>query len=163
MLKCGNDCYLPQKFQYDIQETLRCLILISDRCSNGQIELRQGTMLSNEPGKANASGSCPLSYLHLTDLPYENYFVSDCSSASQVVVTNPQVDSGLRSVGPRLLVGFSFNLSQAQGLLTLDSRLPGHREIAVLLPIFYLVTGLTQLSVYSLRIFLVQIVPSVRS
>ncbi|RYC65510.1 hypothetical protein CHU98_g719 [Xylaria longipes] len=75
-------------------------------CNDGRIELRQGTKLSNEPGKVIGNDSCPLSYLHLTDRPYENYFVSDCSSASQVVVTSPVVDSGLRLVDPRLLIAW---------------------------------------------------------
>ncbi|KAI1757356.1 hypothetical protein F4782DRAFT_225346 [Xylaria castorea] len=90
MLKCGTDCYLPRK----------------SYCNDGRIELRQGTTLSNEHSKSNGSDSCPLSYLHLTDRPYENYFVSDCSSASQVVVTSPVADSGLRLVDPRLLIAW---------------------------------------------------------
>ncbi|KAJ8130277.1 hypothetical protein O1611_g3354 [Lasiodiplodia mahajangana] len=61
---------------------------------------------SNRPSKNNASNSCPLSYLHLTDRPYENYFISDCTSASQVVVTSPVADSDLRLVDPRLLIAW---------------------------------------------------------
>ncbi|KAI0442526.1 hypothetical protein F4803DRAFT_365733 [Xylaria telfairii] len=90
MLKCGNGCYLP-RISY---------------CNDDQIRLRQGTALSNEPSSSNGIDSCPLSYLNLTDLPYKNYFVSDCSSASQVVVTSPVVDSGLRLVNPRLLIAW---------------------------------------------------------
>ncbi|KAH8160412.1 hypothetical protein CIB48_g7834 [Xylaria polymorpha] len=75
-------------------------------CDDGRIELRQGNPLSNEPSKGNGIDSCPLSYLNLTDLPYKNYFISDCSSASQVVVTSPVVDSGLRLVNPRLLIAW---------------------------------------------------------
>ncbi|KAI0404194.1 hypothetical protein F4802DRAFT_607621 [Xylaria palmicola] len=90
MLKCGNECYLPRKFY----------------CSDGRIQLRQGTLLSDNPDNDNASDPCPLSYLHLTDLPYENYFVSDCSAASQVVVTSPIADDGLRLVDPRLLIAW---------------------------------------------------------
>ncbi|KAI0189315.1 hypothetical protein EV127DRAFT_432370 [Xylaria flabelliformis] len=89
-LRCGNDCYLPRKYY----------------CNDGRIERRPGTTLSNEPSKSNDSDPCPLSYLHLTDQPYENYFVSDCSSASQVVVTSPVLDSGLRLVDPRLLIAW---------------------------------------------------------
>ncbi|OTA92166.1 hypothetical protein M434DRAFT_75054, partial [Hypoxylon sp. CO27-5] len=45
-------------------------------------------------------------YLHLSDPPYENYFISDCSSASQVVVTSPLADSDLKIIGPRLLIAW---------------------------------------------------------
>lgn len=120
-------------------------------------------MLSNKPDKTNASDSCPLSYLHLTDRPYENYFVSDCSSATQVVVTNLQADSGLQFIGPRLLVGYNTFKFAVNSKTNPGSRLPGHREIAVLLLISYLMTGPTQLLIYPLRISLMQIVPSVRS
>lgn len=33
--------------------------------------------------------------LHLSDLPNENYFYSDCHSATQIVVTSPLSDSNL--------------------------------------------------------------------
>lgn len=42
----------------------------------------------------------------LSDPPYENYFYSDCHSASQVVVTSPLPDSNLTIIGPRLLVAW---------------------------------------------------------
>jgi hypothetical protein len=41
---------------------------------------------------------------HLSDPPYDDYFYSDCRSASQVVVTSPLSDSNLTIIGPRLLV-----------------------------------------------------------
>lgn len=40
----------------------------------------------------------------LDDPPYTNYFISDCHSASQVVVTSPLPDSDLSVISPRLLV-----------------------------------------------------------
>ena len=42
----------------------------------------------------------------LSDPPYENYFYSDCHSASQVVVTSPLEGSNLTIIGPRLLVAW---------------------------------------------------------
>ena len=42
----------------------------------------------------------------LSDPPYENYFYSDCNSASQVVVTSPLEGSNLTIIGPRLLVAW---------------------------------------------------------
>lgn len=42
----------------------------------------------------------------LSDPPYENYFYSDCHSASQVVVTSPLGNSNLTIIGPRLLVAW---------------------------------------------------------
>ncbi|KAI0410252.1 carbohydrate-binding module family 52 protein [Xylaria grammica] len=90
MLKCGDGCYLPR----------------DSYCSDGHIELRHGSMSTKKPTEGNTSDFCPLSYLHLTDPPYENYFISDCSSASQVVVSNPIADSGLRFIEPRFLVAW---------------------------------------------------------
>ena len=43
---------------------------------------------------------------HLTDPPYQNYFYSDCHSASQVVVTSPLPDSNLTIIGPRLIIAW---------------------------------------------------------
>ncbi|KAF2968254.1 hypothetical protein GQX73_g5293 [Xylaria multiplex] len=90
MLKCGHYCYLPR----------------TSYCSDGHIELRQGSLSSSKSSEGNATDSCPLSYLHLTDRPYENYFISDCSSASQVVVSSPVLDDSLRLVEPRLLIAW---------------------------------------------------------
>ncbi|KAL3419839.1 hypothetical protein PVAG01_08337, partial [Phlyctema vagabunda] len=44
--------------------------------------------------------------LHLSSPPYENYFYSDCNSASQVVVTTPQQGSNLSIVVPRVIVAW---------------------------------------------------------
>ncbi|KAJ5351188.1 hypothetical protein N7452_000162 [Penicillium brevicompactum] len=46
------------------------------------------------------------STLSLTDLPYHNYFYSDCNVAAQAVVTSPQPDSDLSIIGPRLIVAW---------------------------------------------------------
>ncbi|KAI0392120.1 carbohydrate-binding module family 52 protein [Xylariaceae sp. FL0594] len=88
-LKCGNECYLPSV----------------SYCADGHVNSRQGGELSTEP-LSKVNGSCAVTYLHLTDRPHENYFISDCSSASQVVVTSPIADSGLRLVEPRLLIAW---------------------------------------------------------
>lgn len=52
---------------------------------------------------SNTSCSQPTTQ-HLSAPPYENYFYSDCNSASQVVVTSPIQGSNLTLIGPRLLV-----------------------------------------------------------
>lgn len=39
----------------------------------------------------------------LSDPPFENYFYSDCHSASQLIVTSPLPDSDLTIIGPRVL------------------------------------------------------------
>lgn len=44
--------------------------------------------------------------LHLSSPPYENYFYSDCHSASQIVVTSPLPDSNLTIIGPRVIVAW---------------------------------------------------------
>ncbi|KAI2635991.1 carbohydrate-binding module family 52 protein [Xylaria nigripes] len=89
MLRCGNNCYIPR----------------GSYCDDGRIELRQGAILNTQSTKDKAD-ACPISYLHLIDQPYEDYFVSDCSSATQVVVTNPVADSDLQLVDPRLLIAW---------------------------------------------------------
>ena len=43
---------------------------------------------------------------HLSDLPYENYFYSDCHVDAQVVVTTPHSESNLTIIGPRLIVAW---------------------------------------------------------
>jgi hypothetical protein len=56
----------------------------------------------------SASPSCDRDpeRLHLIDEPYNNYFYSDCNSASQVVITTPLSSSNLKLISPRLLVSF---------------------------------------------------------
>ncbi|KAF2222250.1 glycogen debranching enzyme [Elsinoe ampelina] len=44
--------------------------------------------------------------LQISDPPYENYFYSDCNSATQVIVTSPLPDSNLTVIGPRLIVAW---------------------------------------------------------
>jgi len=60
------------------------------------------------PGSAllNSATNCtsPPTTQHLSQPPYENYFYSDCHSATQVVVTSPRPDSNLSIIGPRLIV-----------------------------------------------------------
>lgn len=41
--------------------------------------------------------------LHLSSPPYDNYFLSDCHSSGQVVVTSPLSDSNLTIIGPRVV------------------------------------------------------------
>ncbi|KAI5863814.1 carbohydrate-binding module family 52 protein [Durotheca rogersii] len=87
-LRCGGDCYLPQRYS----------------CENGRLVPSQNPDSPIKPPSEGADGaSCAPTYLHLSDPPYENYFVSDCGSASQVVVTSPLHDSNLKITGPRLL------------------------------------------------------------
>lgn len=42
----------------------------------------------------------------LTDLPYDNYFYSDCNVQAQAVITSPEPDSNLSIVSPRLIVAW---------------------------------------------------------
>lgn len=49
---------------------------------------------------------CNPSTLHLIDVPHDNYFYSDCHSASHVIITTPAADSDLNNVHPRLLVAW---------------------------------------------------------
>lgn len=42
----------------------------------------------------------------LTDLPYDNYFYSDCNVQAQAVITSPEPDSNLSIISPRLIVAW---------------------------------------------------------
>lgn len=57
---------------------------------------------------AQDSGTCSgaATRLHLIDPPYDNYFYSDCHSASHVIVTSPLPSSNLDVISPRLLVAW---------------------------------------------------------
>lgn len=61
--------------------------------------------LAKPGGHAPSCSSTPTTQ-HLSDLPYENHFYSDCNVAAQVVVTTPQPDSNLSIIGPRLIVAW---------------------------------------------------------
>ncbi|KAK4552476.1 hypothetical protein LTR86_010319 [Recurvomyces mirabilis] len=107
LLRCGGACYRPEMYS----------------CSNGEL-IYPPTSGSNSALTGTASGSSGIASssatasstaatctgtpttLHLSDPPYENYFYSDCHSASQVVVTSPLSDSNLTIIGPRLLVAW---------------------------------------------------------
>ncbi|KAI1459747.1 carbohydrate-binding module family 52 protein [Annulohypoxylon moriforme] len=90
-LKCGNDCYLPHDFS----------------CDNGKlVQVRAPDSGGKPPAHDTNREACTPNYLHLSDPPYENYFMSDCSSASQVVITSPLADSDLKIISPRLLVAW---------------------------------------------------------
>ncbi|KAI0836010.1 carbohydrate-binding module family 52 protein [Hypoxylon sp. FL0890] len=90
-LRCGSDCYLPEEFS----------------CDSGKlVGIQNPNSGDKAPPKDASRESCTPNYLHLSDPPYENYFMSDCSSASQVVVTTPLPDSDLTIIGPRLLIAW---------------------------------------------------------
>ncbi|XDG05219.1 hypothetical protein ABKA04_004834 [Annulohypoxylon sp. FPYF3050] len=90
-MKCGNDCYTPRDFS----------------CDNGKlVQVQAPNPGGNTPAQNTDRGACTPNYLHLSDPPYENYFMSDCSSASQVVITSPLADSDLKIISPRLLIAW---------------------------------------------------------
>lgn len=70
-----------------------------------QVQAATGTASATGSGPS-ASASCTATRFHLSDPPYEDYFLSDCNSAAQVVVTSPLPDSNLTRIGPRLLVAW---------------------------------------------------------
>lgn len=55
--------------------------------------------------------SCPATYFHLSDSPYENYFVSTCNFAATVVALSPNPDSNLTLISPRLIAAFPAGMS----------------------------------------------------
>lgn len=58
--------------------------------------------------ESNSTSTCSTeaATLHLSSPPYQNYFYSDCHSASQVVITSPLPDSNLSIIGPRVVVAW---------------------------------------------------------
>ncbi|KUJ06406.1 glycogen debranching enzyme, partial [Mollisia scopiformis] len=85
-LRCGPDCYLPSMYS----------------CTNDHLVYPP----SNSSSSTSSNCSTEARTLHLSSPPYENYFYSDCNSATQVVVTSPQPDSDLTLISPRLIVAW---------------------------------------------------------
>lgn len=52
------------------------------------------------------AADCPASRLHLSEQPYENYFLSDCVTSSHVIITSPDGNDGNTNTKPRLLVAW---------------------------------------------------------
>lgn len=67
----------------------------------------------------------------LSDPPYENYFYSDCHSASQVVVTSPLESSNLTIIGPRLLVAWPAGNSGVVGFFRPQNGVNGSLAISL--------------------------------
>ena len=61
-----------------------------------------------DPASQETAASCEATRFHISEQPNENYFYSDCHSASQVVISNPAADSG-SGAQPRLLVRHYFS------------------------------------------------------
>ncbi|KAL5387945.1 hypothetical protein DPSP01_003343 [Paraphaeosphaeria sporulosa] len=52
------------------------------------------------------AADCPASRLHLSEAPYDNYFLSDCITSSHVIVTSPDANTTNSNAKPRLLVAW---------------------------------------------------------
>ncbi len=61
----------------------------------------------------------------LTDLPYDNYFYSDCNVQAQALITSPESNSNLSLVSPRLIVAFPGGNSGALAYFEPHSRING--------------------------------------
>ncbi|GIZ41013.1 hypothetical protein CKM354_000433000 [Cercospora kikuchii] len=120
-LRCGPDCYLPENYS----------------CSEGKLVYPPTG--GSEPGTNPGSGgddedACtkPPTTQQLSDPPYENYFYSDCHSATQVVVTSPLDTSNLTVIGPRLLVAWPAGNSGAVAFFRpADGRVNGSLSIGL--------------------------------
>lgn len=51
------------------------------------------------------AADCPASRLHLTEPPYDNYFLSDCITSAHVIVTSPDANSNA-GAKPRMIVAW---------------------------------------------------------
>lgn len=78
-----------------------------DRCDNGHL-VYPSVQIPSPTSSTGPETTCTseTTTLRLSSPPYENYFYSDCHSASQVVVTSPEPDSNLAIIGPRLIVAW---------------------------------------------------------
>ncbi|KAI7195887.1 hypothetical protein KC363_g1203 [Hortaea werneckii] len=107
-LRCGDACYNPRQYSC----THAKLASVSIEAPSTAPNISSGTT-----PRLNASSPAQCSEepttLQLSDPPYENYFYSDCNSASQVVVTSPLPGSNLSIIGPRLLVAWPAGNSEA--------------------------------------------------
>ncbi|KAK4508256.1 hypothetical protein PRZ48_001994 [Zasmidium cellare] len=121
-LRCGEDCYLPEMYS----------------CSNGELVYPpvSSTATASTTGSVTSSlaTSVPTcteepTTQWLSDPPYENYFYSDCHSASQVVVTSPLEDSNLTIIGPRLLVAWPAGNSGVVGFFAPQNGVNGSLAI----------------------------------
>jgi hypothetical protein len=78
------------------------------RCENDHLVYPASSVAPSSTSSSISTPSCTSdpTTLHLSSPPYENYFYSDCHSASQVVVTSPEPDSNLTIIGPRVIVAW---------------------------------------------------------
>ncbi|KAF7186258.1 hypothetical protein HII31_12333 [Pseudocercospora fuligena] len=106
-LQCGPDCYLPEMYS----------------CDQGKLRY--------PPGTSGETASCSQDAVtqQLSDPPYQNYFYSDCHSATQVVVTSPLESSNLTIIGPRLLVAWPAGNSGAVAFFKPSNGINGTLEI----------------------------------
>ncbi|KAF2172082.1 carbohydrate-binding module family 52 protein [Zasmidium cellare ATCC 36951] len=121
-LRCGEDCYLPEMYS----------------CSNGELVYPPGSSIATASAISTSTSSSATSVptcteepttQWLSDPPYENYFYSDCHSASQVVVTSPLEDSNLTIIGPRLLVAWPAGNSGVVGFFSPQNGVNGSLAI----------------------------------
>ncbi|KAJ4360706.1 uncharacterized protein N0V89_001273 [Didymosphaeria variabile] len=52
------------------------------------------------------AADCPASRLHISEPPYDNYFLSDCITSAHVIVTSPDANTNNSNSKPRLLVAW---------------------------------------------------------
>ncbi|KAI9794558.1 MAG: hypothetical protein M1816_004445 [Peltula sp. TS41687] len=104
---------LPSGYTYDAAAPISSSGLnLGHGIGSATSELDEALQSSDSSWTNGSSGigeqTCPgpATQLQLTDLPYKNYFYSDCHTSAQVVVTSPQPGNNLTIIGPRLLVAW---------------------------------------------------------
>ncbi|PNS14725.1 hypothetical protein CAC42_1747 [Sphaceloma murrayae] len=120
-LRCGPDCYSTEQYG----------------CDNGRLVQVMGSQTgSSNPAETTSSssnGQCQAAprMLQLSDPPYENYFYSDCNSATQVVITSPLPESNLTVIGPRMIVAWPAGNSGICAFFAPESGINGTLAIAL--------------------------------
>lgn len=122
-LRCGPDCYDPAVYS-----------CANDRLvqgpSNTTTTIQPASNASPDNGSSTQCSSGPR-ILQISDPPYENYFYSDCNSATQVVLTSPLPDSNLTVIGPRLIFAWPAGNSGVCAFFAPENGVNGTLSIAL--------------------------------
>jgi hypothetical protein len=126
-LRCGPACYYPSMYGCSNRE----LIQLTKFSAISSASASATPSTTSSTSSAAACTETPVT-LQLSDPPYENYFLSDCHSSSQVVVTSPISGSNLTIIGPRLLVAWPAGNSGVVAFFAPENGINGTLGISLL-------------------------------
>lgn len=108
LLAAGSICLASPDYRHSEQSESYESSYSSSRNDCNSSRTTYGASTHRTSSNTSSTGTCADAAVsfQLSDLPYENYFYSDCNTAAQVVVTSPQPGDNLTLIGPRLLVAW---------------------------------------------------------